>query len=201
MSLCASQEGRPGRGYEIYRRENYTKRQRWQSEQRARDLCKQSLDSFHTNCFGDRGKGFTGRPSAGRSGRKVAELTGRRVWVASLARPKALTQKGNKPMTSAEHTMKTWDGLELFYRSWTPETPTDKALLLFHRGHEHSGRWQEFVELLGLEGCRDLRARYARAWAFRRRARLGGKLLRPGQRRGCFRASRFRANAGSRCRT
>ncbi len=35
-------------------------------------------------------------------------------------------------MTSAEHTMKTWDGLELFYRSWTPETPTDKALLLFH---------------------------------------------------------------------
>ena len=53
-------------------------------------------------------------------------------------------------MTAAEHTMKTWDGLELFYRSWIPETPTDKALLLFHRGHEHSGRWQELVELLGL---------------------------------------------------
>ena len=54
-------------------------------------------------------------------------------------------------MISAEHSMKTWDGLKLFYRSWSPEKPTDKALLLFHRGHEHSGRWQEFVELLGLE--------------------------------------------------
>ena len=45
----------------------------------------------------------------------------------------------------------TWDGLELFYRSWIPEKPTDKALLLFHRGHEHSGRWQGFVELFGLD--------------------------------------------------
>jgi alpha-beta hydrolase superfamily lysophospholipase/SAM-dependent methyltransferase len=54
-------------------------------------------------------------------------------------------------MIATEHTMKTWDGLQLFYRSWNPEKPTDKALLLFHRGHEHSGRWQEFVELLGLE--------------------------------------------------
>ncbi len=54
-------------------------------------------------------------------------------------------------MTTAEHTMKTWDGLELFYRSWAPAKPADKAVLLFHRGHEHSGRWQEFVELLSLQ--------------------------------------------------
>ena len=54
-------------------------------------------------------------------------------------------------MIATEHTMKTWDGLQLFYRSWNPEKPTDKALLLFHRGHEHSGRWQEFVDLLGLD--------------------------------------------------
>ena len=54
-------------------------------------------------------------------------------------------------MISAEHRMKSWDGLELFYRSWIPEKPTDKALLLFHRGHEHSGRWEEMVELLGLD--------------------------------------------------
>src|SRR3712207_1260796 len=53
-------------------------------------------------------------------------------------------------MTSAEHTMTSWDGMRLFYRSWTPAAPTDKALLLFHRGHEHSGRWQDTVELLGL---------------------------------------------------
>ncbi|MEP6955834.1 MAG: alpha/beta fold hydrolase, partial [Chthoniobacterales bacterium] len=47
--------------------------------------------------------------------------------------------------------MQSWDGADLFYRSWIPETPTDKALLLFHRGHEHSGRWQEFIDLLGLD--------------------------------------------------
>ncbi len=47
--------------------------------------------------------------------------------------------------------MISWDGVELFYRSWIPKDPTDKALLLFHRGHEHSGRWSEVVEMLGLE--------------------------------------------------
>ena len=46
--------------------------------------------------------------------------------------------------------MSSWDGAELFYRAWIPEQPTEKALLLFHRGHEHSGRWSEMVEMLGL---------------------------------------------------
>ena len=46
--------------------------------------------------------------------------------------------------------MSSWDGAQLFYRAWIPEAPTQKALLLFHRGHEHSGRWSEFVELLAL---------------------------------------------------
>jgi alpha-beta hydrolase superfamily lysophospholipase/SAM-dependent methyltransferase len=54
-------------------------------------------------------------------------------------------------MKSSEHTLKTWDGVELFYRAWRPAKPTDKALLLFHRGHEHSGRWQETVESLRLD--------------------------------------------------
>lgn len=31
------------------------------------------------------------------------------------------------------------------------EKKVKKALLLFHRGHEHSGRWQETVDSLGLE--------------------------------------------------
>jgi len=44
-----------------------------------------------------------------------------------------------------------WDGAQLFYRAWIPSQPTEKALLLFHRGHEHSGRWAEFVEMLGLD--------------------------------------------------
>ena len=46
--------------------------------------------------------------------------------------------------------MSSWDGAQLFYRAWIPETPTEKALLLFHRGHEHSGRWSEFVEMLAM---------------------------------------------------
>jgi alpha-beta hydrolase superfamily lysophospholipase len=54
-------------------------------------------------------------------------------------------------MKPTEHTFRTWDGTELFYRAWLPARPADKALLLFHRGHEHSARWQEIVELLALE--------------------------------------------------
>src|SRR3954447_14904954 len=54
-------------------------------------------------------------------------------------------------MTSGEHTMQSFDRAELFYRSWIPGKPTRKALLLFHRGHEHSGRWADFVELLALD--------------------------------------------------
>lgn len=53
-------------------------------------------------------------------------------------------------MKPTERTFPTWDGAELFYRSWIPDKPTDKALLLFHRGHEHSGRWQETVDSLDL---------------------------------------------------
>jgi alpha-beta hydrolase superfamily lysophospholipase/SAM-dependent methyltransferase len=51
----------------------------------------------------------------------------------------------------SEYTLTLRDGTELFYRAWLPENPTTKALLLFHRGHEHSGRWQETVAALGLE--------------------------------------------------
>src|SRR6266496_3780007 len=54
-------------------------------------------------------------------------------------------------MEAIEQAMKSWDGAELFYRGWIPHEATDKALLLFHRGHEHSGRWQETVDLLALK--------------------------------------------------
>ena len=50
-----------------------------------------------------------------------------------------------------ESTFTTWDGAELFYRTWIPAKPTNKALLLFHRGHEHSERWQETVDSLALD--------------------------------------------------
>ncbi len=53
-------------------------------------------------------------------------------------------------MKRIEQKFRTWDGLELFFQAWLPERPVDKALVLFHRGHEHSGRWQETVEGLDL---------------------------------------------------
>lgn len=53
-------------------------------------------------------------------------------------------------MNATECTFATWDGAELFYRAWVPAAAKEKALLLFHRGHEHSGRWAEMVEMLAL---------------------------------------------------
>ena len=51
---------------------------------------------------------------------------------------------------AAEHSFRSWDGAELFYRAWLPEVATDRAVILFHRGHEHSGRWQDAVDKLDL---------------------------------------------------
>jgi alpha-beta hydrolase superfamily lysophospholipase/SAM-dependent methyltransferase len=53
-------------------------------------------------------------------------------------------------METTEKSFTSWDGTGLFYRAWIPSKPIDKALLLFHRGHEHSGRWQETVDALNL---------------------------------------------------
>ena len=54
-------------------------------------------------------------------------------------------------ITVTEHTVRLRDGVELFYRAWRPATPANRAVILFHRGHEHSGRFQDVVEALGLE--------------------------------------------------
>lgn len=54
-------------------------------------------------------------------------------------------------MHSTEHSFESWDGTELFFRHWQPEVKSDKAIVLFHRGHEHSGRWQDVIEKLGME--------------------------------------------------
>jgi alpha-beta hydrolase superfamily lysophospholipase len=50
-----------------------------------------------------------------------------------------------------EHRMPSWDGVELYYRVWQPARPSTKALLLFHRGHKHSGRFTELVKDLGFD--------------------------------------------------
>jgi alpha-beta hydrolase superfamily lysophospholipase len=50
-----------------------------------------------------------------------------------------------------ELTFRTHDGVDLFYRHWpAPEGPPRGAIVLFHRGHEHSGRMAHLVDELGL---------------------------------------------------
>jgi alpha-beta hydrolase superfamily lysophospholipase len=73
------------------------------------------------------------------------------VGLTTEARQSLLTGAARRPALQAtEHTFVTHDGVELFYRAWLPATPANKAVLLFHRGHEHSGRWQDLVEKLDL---------------------------------------------------
>lgn len=54
--------------------------------------------------------------------------------------------------TPEERQFLTSDNHELFYRYWpaTTESSTRKVIVLFHRGHEHSGRLQHIVDELGM---------------------------------------------------
>ncbi len=50
-------------------------------------------------------------------------------------------------------TFTTHDGVSLFYRHWpAAETSARRAIVMFHRGHEHGGRMAHMVEELGLQG-------------------------------------------------
>jgi alpha-beta hydrolase superfamily lysophospholipase len=69
----------------------------------------------------------------------------------------------------AERTFGTSDGIELFYRHWEPRISGNQALLLFHRGHEHSGRFTDLVTSLALEGTHVL------AWDARGHGRSPGE--------------------------
>ncbi|MEO8215624.1 MAG: bifunctional alpha/beta hydrolase/class I SAM-dependent methyltransferase [Acidobacteriota bacterium] len=46
---------------------------------------------------------------------------------------------------------RTFDGTELFYRRWAAVSGDTGAIVLFHRGHEHSGRISHLVDELGLD--------------------------------------------------
>ena len=55
------------------------------------------------------------------------------------------------PREPSERHFKTHDGVELFYRHWPhTQSPARGAILLFHRGHEHSGRIGHLVDELNL---------------------------------------------------
>lgn len=55
--------------------------------------------------------------------------------------------------TPTECTFNTHDGEALFYRYWPAETEAPRgAIVMFHRGHEHSGRMMHLVDELKLPG-------------------------------------------------
>lgn len=55
--------------------------------------------------------------------------------------------------TETQHVFKSWDGTALFYRAWLSPHATEKALIVLHRGHEHSGRVSPQVAALDLPDC------------------------------------------------
>ena len=57
----------------------------------------------------------------------------------------------NKSRKPRENFFKTSDGQNIFYRAWPAAgQKTDKAFILFHRGHEHGGRLQHIVDELDM---------------------------------------------------
>ena len=81
-----------------------------------------------------------------------------RVPVAPDLKPASVVAAPVRSMPeSVEELFTSFDGTELFYRVWWPggtlarlaEKPKE-ALLLFHRGHEHSGRFEELVAEMGV---------------------------------------------------
>jgi alpha-beta hydrolase superfamily lysophospholipase len=46
-----------------------------------------------------------------------------------------------------------FDGTPLFYRHWPAQGSGKRAIVIFHRGHEHSGRLQHVVDGLNLDDC------------------------------------------------
>jgi alpha-beta hydrolase superfamily lysophospholipase/SAM-dependent methyltransferase len=61
------------------------------------------------------------------------------------------TFTGTRPFT--ESSFPSHDRAALHYRYWPATGNSKQAILLFHRGHEHSGRWQETVDALALPDC------------------------------------------------
>ena len=55
-------------------------------------------------------------------------------------------------MTINEHDFESWDGTRIFYRAWHPGSLQKRAVILFHGGHEHSGRFTPVIEALDLPG-------------------------------------------------
>jgi alpha-beta hydrolase superfamily lysophospholipase/SAM-dependent methyltransferase len=55
-------------------------------------------------------------------------------------------------LTETEHHFASHDGAELFYRAWIGSEKPTRAIVMFHRGHEHSGRLRELARALNVNG-------------------------------------------------
>ncbi len=64
----------------------------------------------------------------------------------------AVSPQVTKSREASEDVFTSWDGTRLFYRAWLPQHRPEKALILVHRGHEHSGRFQDLVDSIDLPG-------------------------------------------------
>lgn len=66
------------------------------------------------------------------------------------------TSPNGSMRTCTESAISLRDGTELFFRAWPPTKESQghpTAVILFHRGHEHSGRFLDVVDHLELEEC------------------------------------------------
>ena len=77
---------------------------------------------------------------------------GRMTWHLPSSRPGQPIYAGDPaPGRQAEEaTFHTHDGVPLFYRRWPALGPRRGAVVMFHRGHEHSGRMAHLVGELNL---------------------------------------------------
>ena len=63
-----------------------------------------------------------------------------------------LDRTGTGGRAAEEHTFVTHDGARLFFRYWPAQGAREGAVVLLHRGHEHSGRVAHLVEEFDLPG-------------------------------------------------
>lgn len=63
-----------------------------------------------------------------------------------------MNKESSTQRAQEEKTFTTHDGVELFYRYWPASSAQSKgAIVLFHRGHEHSGRLSHIVDELEMQ--------------------------------------------------
>lgn len=77
--------------------------------------------------------------------------TGARWLSAPLRYVEAGPDSPARPCT--EHSFRSWDGSALFYRQWPALRAGRHAIILIHRGHEHSGRLQDLADRLAIPDC------------------------------------------------